>query len=471
MDNEANRFILLLFPLLILPLLIPTFLWRVHPTRQMVFLFLVPLAVSAGFFLSDVVVLIVLAMDGVFILLLLADIFTLPLFRQVFAAERTTPRIASLTKPHPVTLAIRNLSKFPYKILVRDDIPPGFVREIDAETDVFRQHVLPARSLEKLDYEMQPNQRGLFLMDMVAIRVKSLFGFWIRDFQISCKSELCVYPNLRQISQYEILARTDRLYQLGVRAVRRVGHDNDFERLRDYQLDDQFKFIDWSATAKRNKLMVKGFQTSRSQRIMFMVDCGRMMTNESEGLNLLDHSLNAMLMLGYVAIRQADDVGMLCFSDRILNYVPPGTGQRQMSRILHGCFDLFAEQVESRYDDAFSYLATRCRKRALVILITNVADEVNANQVSKHLKNLGGKHLPFGVFLRDHQIFDAVTDADDPKFRDFWRSGAAAQILNWRHKVITDLKHQGTLTLDVFPEEMTTPLINRYLEIKARQLL
>jgi uncharacterized protein (DUF58 family) len=228
-----------------------------------------------------------------------------------------------------------------------------------------------------------------------------------------------------------------------------------------------------------------------------------MMTNFcGDKLTLLDHSLNAALMLSYVAIRRFDAVGMLCFSNRIINYIPPASGQRQMNRMLHGFFNLNAEAVESRYDEAFGYLASRCRKRSLVILITNVADQVNARTIQNHLTHLTGRHLPLGVFLRDHQIFDplhhffdtlapfhqagtkltssqllardennSLTTTLFAKTRDYWRAGAAAEILNWRHKVINDLKHQGTLTLDLFPEDLTAPLINKYLEVKARHLL
>jgi uncharacterized protein (DUF58 family) len=466
-DPSVNRTVLFLFPLMVLPLLLPAAFRHVFPTRQMFTVFLVPLIASLSLFVIPSLAYAVLALDGVIVLFLLMDMLTVPIFRTPFSAERATERIVSLTKPHGIRLTVKNHSLFRYRIQIQDDVPDAFHQE----SAPFEERRLPGKSQEILEYHIQGSVRGLFKMETAAVRVKSLCGFWIRDFRLPCESELCVYPNLQQISQYEILARTDRLYQLGVRTVRRVGYDNDFERLRDYQLDDQFKFIDWMATARRNKLTVRDFQTSRSQRIVFLIDSGRMMTGESRGLNLLDHSLNAMLMLSYVALRQSDEVGMLSFSNRIINYIPVASGRRQMNRLLHGCFDLFPEHVESRYDDAFAYLSSRCRKRALVILVTNIADEVNADRVEKHLRNLSGKHLPFGVFLRDHQIFDAVSVEDTSGSRDFWAGGAAAQILNWRHKAITDLSRQGTLTLDVFPEEMTAPLINRYLEIKARQLL
>jgi uncharacterized protein (DUF58 family) len=195
-----------------------------------------------------------------------------------------------------------------------------------------------------------------------------------------------------------------------------------------------------------------------------------MMNNLSAGLSLLDHALNAMLMLGYVALRQGDSVGLICFSDRIHNFVPARGGMSQMNHLLHASFDRFPQLVESRYDLAFLHLATHCRKRALVVLVSNLIDEVNSFQVKRYLNAQVGRHLPLGVLLRDHQLFDAA-ESTRLAGRGLYRAGAAAQILSWRREVLHDLQQQGVLVLDVFPEEMTAPLVNRYLDIKARHLL
>ncbi|MDR1383088.1 MAG: DUF58 domain-containing protein [Planctomycetaceae bacterium] len=509
-----DRRVLLIFPAAVLAFLLPALFRRVFPTRRLFGLLIVPTVFSVtlycnrdffpfwgGWELSTVFLRFLLVLDSAIILVLAYDFFlTLPIFEQPFRVERQLERIASLSRPHLVRLRLENHSRFRYRLLIRDDVPASLA----PEPETFSERIMPRRSAETLEYDVNPTERGLFPFEKVALQIRSRFGFWRRYITLSCQSEICVYPNLRQMTEYDLLARADRLHQLGVRTARRVGHDNDFERLRDYQLDDQYKFIDWTATARRQKLTVKDFQMSRSQRIMFLVDCGRMMTNFcGSKLTLLDHSLNAALMLSYVAIRRFDAVGMLCFSNRIINYIPPATGQRQINRMLHGFFNLYAEPVESRYDEAFSYLASRCRKRSLVILITNVADQVNARTIQNHLTHLTGRHLPLGVFLRDHQMFDPLrnffgtldachqpgtkltssqllarnednsvtTETLFAKTDDYWRAGAAAEILNWRHKVINDLKHQGTLTLDLFPEEMTAPLINKYLEVKARHLL
>jgi uncharacterized protein (DUF58 family) len=304
----------------------------------------------------------------------------------------------------------------------------------------------------------------------IDLRLVSDWRLWQRYFTIPAESRLSVYPDLKQLSEYALLARLNRLNLVGLRRSRRIGQDNEFERLRDYTLDDNYKFIDWRSTARRNRLTVRDFQANHNQRVIFLIDCGRMMVNQAGGLSLLDHAFNAMLMLSYVALNRGDEVGLLLFSDEIHTYLPPGSGQKQTNRVLHASFDRFPRLVESRYDDAFLYLGTHCRKRSLVILITNVIDEFNANQVSQHLRNIVGRHLPLCVMLRDAQMFNAV-EAPQHESTEVFQAAAAADILNSRQRVLKDLSQQSVLTIDAFPGQLTAPLVNRYLDIKAKHLL
>jgi hypothetical protein len=141
-----------------------------------------------------------------------------------------------------------------------------------------------------------------------------------------------------------------------------------------------------------------------------------------------------------------------------------------MNQLLHASFDRFPELVESRYDEAFLYLNTHCKKRSLVVMVSNIIDEVNAHQIESYLRNLVGRHLPLGVLLRDRRLFDAA-DREPTDEIELFQGAAAAEILTWRHQVLRDLENHGVLALDVFPEDMTAPLVNSYLEIKARHLL
>jgi uncharacterized protein (DUF58 family) len=446
------------------PLLALAWWKRIYPHTPLAIALAIPCVLSLALLADSRLLPLIAVVDVVIPLVALVDLFTLPR-KKTLALERETTRVVSLKKNHRVTLHITNVSFRPRTVWVRDDIPQQF--EPQPREFVLR---LGPRSRTTVHYELQASRRGEFVLNHMNVRFRSLLGLWQRFVEYPQRTELHVYPDMQQLAEYAILARTNRLSLMGVRRTRRIGLENDFERLRDYTLDDNYKFIDWRASARRLKLTVKDFQTSQSQRILFLLDCGRLMTNESAGLSLLDHALNASLMLSYVALRQGDSVGMIAFADRVLRYVPPRGGMKQMNQLLHASFNRFPELVESRYDDAFMYLNTHCKKRSLVVLVTNIIDEVNAHQVESYLRNLVGRHLPLGVVLRDHRLFDAA-DREPASDRELFEAAAAAEILTWRHQVLRDLEHHGVLALDVFPEAMTAPLVNSYLEIKARHLL
>lgn len=408
---------------------------------------------------------IVLGLSGVAIAAVaLVDLLTIPSFRDV-RIERQMTRVASLENRHHVELKIDNRSSRVLRLSIVEDASDGLLIEPPEH-----ELVLAPEKRAELEHTITPHRRGAYHLECVYVAARSILGFWKRHYVVDCESQLHVYPDIKQISEYALLARTNRLSQIGVRRTRRAGQDNDFERLRDYQHDDNYKHIDWRSTARRQKLTVRQFQTDQSQRVIFLLDCGRMMTNEHEHLSLLDYALNSVLMLSYVALHQGDSVGMVCFSDRIHTYVPPASGKKQMNRLLHAGFDQFPQMVQSRFDEAFLYLSQHCRRRSLVVLVTNVIDQVNASQIENYMQNLVGCHLPLLVLLRDHRIFQAA-DNPSPDPEIMFRSAAASQLLLWRNHVIRSMRARGSLTLDVFPDELTSPLVNQYLSIKARHQL
>lgn len=402
-----------------------------------------------------------------------------------FAAKREAGRVVSLGKPHQVAVVIDNRSRFARRVDLADDLPDEF-QTIQREF----HKLLPPRSRTTIEYRLQALRRGLFRMEWIHLRTRSPWGLWHRYLRLAAETEVHVYPDLKQLGQYELLARTNRLSLLGMRRSRRIGNENEFERLRNYTLDDDHRHIDWRASARRRELTVRDFQTNQNQQVLFMVDCGRLMTGTGGQLPLLDHSLNAVLMLSWIALSRGDSVGLLLFSNRILGFVPPRSGTSHVNRMLHASFNHFASYTESRFDLAFRHLDQKVRKRSLVILITNLMDQINANLIRDHLAIVAGKHLPLGVFLRDQDLFGlhglsassmasgAATawqtgfSSDPAGSEDTLAAQAVAQqIIAWRAEVLARLALRGVLTLDVAPEAMTAPLVNQYLEIKARGLL
>jgi len=446
------------------PLLLIAWRSRTYPTGRLVRLLLIPAFATVALARWPEVRIELLALDALILLVALIDLPTTARGKSLFV-RRKMGRTSSLRRRHPVELTVENRGRRAIRADIRDDVDPV----LDPDPATF-EVTIPPRSRVSVEYELRAKRRGAFRFEWMYFRVFSTFRLWRKYLTKPVRSTLNVYPDMKQLSQYAVLARTDRLNLLGLRRIRRIGMEHDFERLRDYTVDDNYKFIDWRSTARRRKLTVRDFQTSQSQRLIFLVDCGRMMTNEAAGLSLLDHGFNALLLLAHVALSRNDAVGMITFSDRVHGFVPPRSGMSQMNRLLHAAFDRFPALVESRYDEAFRYLGARCRRRSLVVLLTNVIDEVNALRVEGYLSNLTGRHLPMGVLLRDHRLFDPV-EGEKAENADVYEAGAAAQILSWRRQVIRDLESKGVLSLDVFPEHMTAPLVNRYLEIKARNLL
>ncbi len=461
----------LLLALLVVPLVIAAWRARIYPAPAWVALLTGSLLLSLLTVFVPAMLLAVLFLDGLIVAVTVGDFFlTYRLTNRGITVVRQMPRSCSLGVPISCELTVENRTGMTLVGAVKDDLPETFESRPVA-------HDLRLPNLGRVTARRQliPHRRGAFVLEYVYLQVASPLRLWSRQLRLPCESRLNVYPDMKQLSNYALLARTNRLSLIGVRRTRHVGHDSDFERLRDYSRDDNYRHIDWRSTARRRKLTVRQFQSDQSQRVMFLLDCGRMMTNERDGYTLLDHALNATLMMAYVALQRGDSVGMLCFSDKIHAYLPPRGGGSQMNRLIQAGFDQFPRLVESRYDQAFLYLAGRCKRRSLVVLTTNVIDEVNAGAVVDYLGNLSGRHLPLGVLLRDREMFDAADNPGDPQASgdrfQMYRAAAAADILLWRDQVLKDLQHRGVLVVDTFPDELTAPLVNQYLEIKAKHLL
>ncbi|TWU26649.1 hypothetical protein Pla52o_05020 [Novipirellula galeiformis] len=457
----------LFLSLIALPLIVASWRAKIYPTRWWVGLLGSSIVFSLITVFVPAMIIAVGLIDGIILIAAVLD-FLLVYFatNHGIRATRSLPRTCSLGVPVASEITIENETPLTLTGAACDDLPEHF-------TATPEQHALrlPPRGRMTAHRKLTPGRRGAFELERVYLRFFSPLKLWNRHLQIEVHDRLNVYPDMKQLSDYALLARTNRLSLIGVRRTRRIGQDSDFERLRDYSRDDNYRHIDWRSTARRHKLTVRQFQSDQSQRVIFLLDCGRMMTNEQNGYSLLDHALNAVLMMAYVALHQGDAVGMLCFSDTIHAYIPPRGGSSQMNRLIQAGFDQFPRLVESRYDQAFLYLSTHCKRRSLVVLATNVIDEVNASVVVDYLSNINGQHLPLGVLLRDREMFDAAdAPSNDDRFQ-MYRAAAAADILLWRHQVLKDLQHRGVLCVDAFPDELTAPLVNQYLDIKAKHLL
>ena len=429
------------------------------PARALVLLALFPLGLALATLLDHTLLYPMLAVDlGI---ALVAGFDALLARKSLVTVRRHAPGVFSIGKPNVVTLEVKSTARRRLAVSVTDDL---FATAESADLPLTLD--LPAGGRESARYRVIPSRRGAHSLGDHHVRYPSPFGFWIRQITIPAELPVKVYPDVQAVRAYELLARQDR-DPSAQRASRRRGGESEFERLREYRRGDEFRSIDWKATARRQKLISREYQLESNQNLLFVLDAGRLMTARSAGLSLFDHALNATLMLSHIAARGGDRVGLLAFAGEIKSYAPPARGAGASRQIIQAGYDLHPELVESSYGAAFEHIGLRVRKRSLVVLFTQVVDDVAASALLKMMRGVLPRHLPLMVLLRDVEIDELVEGAGvDPYVR-----GAAAELLGFHDRLVRDLKKHGALVLDVTPAQLTPQLINRYLEIKARHLL
>jgi uncharacterized protein (DUF58 family) len=318
----------------------------------------------------------VLALDGAVALAAVLDLaWTWPVLAGL-RGRLTAPRVWSRDRPVDVVVHL----EVPHRLGVRLEVVPDLPRALVADPSQ-REVAIPGRRRAEVAFRVTGTRRGTVVLRGAHVRLASRLGLWRLSRRVGEGVTVAVHPDLRQVADYALLARADRLDLIGVRRARRTGGDTEFERLRDHHSDDPLNRIDWKATARRDRLTVREYQTSQCQAMTLLVDAGRLMgartgtTVPGGGTRaLLDHAIDAALLLAWVALAQRDRVGLIAYSDGIRRRIPSGAGPRRFQQLVHALHDLEVEPVLSRHDEALVTLARTERKRSLVVLLTQVLD-------------------------------------------------------------------------------------------------
>ncbi len=315
-------------------------------------------------------------------------------------------------------------------------------------------------------YHVRPPRRGDYAFGDLYLRWQSVLGLVRRQARFPAAQPVKVYPNLVDVRKYDLLLRRNRLWELGLRQTRVLGAGREFERLRDYQPDDEYRRINWKATARRGKPISAEFETERTQNVMALVDVGRMMRSPVGDISKLDFAINAVLLLAYVTAHKGDRIGMLTFADAVQQWLAPRGGTGQFQRMLEFLYRVEGQAVEPDYGAAFAYFATRQNKRSLVIVFTDLTGTLGMQSLVAHMARLRQRHLPLLVTMRDPTV-QRLSQQPVVDSQSLYERTVAEQLLDERRLVLDRLRHQGVLTLDVPANELNVALINKYLELKA----
>jgi uncharacterized protein (DUF58 family) len=357
------------------------------------------------------------------------------------------------------------------EVEIRPDLPAEIVCSELADKRALSVRLIRNRTSE-LRYHLVPRRRGRYTLGNHFIRYPSRLRLWTRQEVLPSVREIQVYPDLALIRTFELLARQHRQYAL-VRASRLRGGESEFARLRDYTSDDDYRFIDWKATARRNQLTTREFQLESDQNIFLVLDSGRLMTGDVAGLSHFDLALNSALLMAHVASRGGDRVGLMCFDEDIRAFLSPQGGPKSTARLVRATYDLHPQLNESAFQKALSAFDSRIKQRCLLMIFTQLLDNTAVAELSAQLRLLAKKHLPVVIILEDTELSDmaALPSESTGTSRELFDRGAAAELLRWKAEAVSLLKKSGALVIETPAVDLNNRVINRYLTIKAQHAL
>ncbi len=382
-----------------------------------------------------------------------------------FEVARLHDTKLSLGVDNPVTINLRNRSRRGTSFTVRDEAPEQF----RIETRLLSGEAQPLGAWEGI-YHVQPLRRGDYQFGDISLRWLGPLRLVLRQGRVKAANPVKVYPNLMDVRKYDLMLRRNRLQEIGLRNTRMFGEGTEFERLREYLPDDEYRRINWKATARRHRPVTIQYQTERSQNVMAVLDTGRMMQSPVADIAKLDYAVNAVLLLGYVATGKGDRVGVMSFADDVSHYLAPRQGRGQFYRMLEVLYGVDAQQIEPNYRKALTYLAAKQRRRALIVIFTDLSSGASMESLVAQVSLLARSSLPLVVTISDPDVHKASEQQPHDSLTVYQRA-TARQMLDERKVILDTLRKRGVLTLDVPANQLSMAVINRYLELKGRMIL
>lgn len=402
------------------------------------------------------------ALTGLLLLLVAIDAGLL-YGRPAPTLERSLPSALSIGEWHEQTLTLTNPAGAAARLWVAPVMPEGL--EAREPRVALR---LEAGEVRRYGLGLRASRRGVIALEHVDLKLTGPLQLLDLALRRAAPVEARVYPNFHAVAAYALMSAERRQAQLGVHQQRRRGEGLEFFQLREYREGDSLRQVDWKAASRRNQLISREYREEQNQQIVFLLDCGRRMHSRDGALTHFDHVLNAVLLLTWSALRQGDAVGVQTFSGPE-RWLPPRRGGSAMNDVLNTVFDLQTTEAPSDYAEAVTRLAQRQRRRALVVLITNLRDD-DAADMPVALAALRRTHLVLVASLREPALDEAL-DAPLDDLQGALRLAGLHHYLEDRQRAHQSLRARGVQTLDVTPAGLPAALVHQYLDIKRAGLL
>jgi uncharacterized protein (DUF58 family) len=401
-----------------------------------------------------------LAVDGVLLVVALVDAWLAPSPAAV-VVERETPGVVPLGREAPVRWLVGNPTDRPLRAHLADQLAPS-LRAGSRRAAV----VVPARGRATAATTIRPSRRGRFDVSELTVRVAGPLGLAARQARRRQPDTIRVYPPFTSREEAELRIDKARILEVGQRSAKGQGGATEFDQLREYNVDDESRRIDWAATARTGKAIVRTYRAEKNQTVLLLLDAGRMMAGRVADVPRLDHAMDAVMMLTAVATRLGDRAGLVAFDQQVRAIVPPGHARDQLGRVTEAMFTLEPQLVESDYRGAFAQTLARFRRRALLVVFTELAEQAMAETLLPALPLVARGNIVVIASVRDPQVL-AWARAVPEDATGAYRRAAAAASLDERRRTIARLRGLGATVVDAPPGELAPQLADVYLRVKA----
>lgn len=366
---------------------------------------------------------------------------------------------------NPVQIHLENRYLFPVRLTVIDELPFQF----QARDTQFFAKLSPAEK-KTVGYDLHPVKRGEYSFGTLNIFAVSPIGLVKRRYRYSQDTIVPVYPSFLQMKKYELLAISNYLTDTGIKKIRRLGNNSEFERIKEYVAGDEFRTVNWKATARRGKLMTNQYQDERAQQVYSLIDMGRIMKMPFEGLSLLDYAINTSLVISNIAMIKEDKAGIITFSNKVQTVLPANKRSGQLSKILELLYNQKTGYLESDFQRLYATVKTKINQRSLLLLYTNFESLSGLQRQIKYLKMLVNNHLLVVIFFKNTELENSVLQPALTT-EQVYNKAIAEKFIYEKKMIVKELERYGIHSIYTEPAKLSVNTINKYLELKSRGLI
>jgi uncharacterized protein (DUF58 family) len=398
----------------------------------------------------------------VLLAVIITDMILLYRVKKGLTGERIAADKLSNGDENEIVLQFQNLYSYPVTLRVFDELPHQFQKR-DLE---FNFELKPGEE-KTIRYNLRPVKRGEYSFGSVNVLLSTPVALLARRFKFSSDKTVPVYPSYLQMRKFELMAIHNRLTETGIKKIRKIGNNQEFELIKEYVQGDDIRTINWKATARRSSLMVNHYQDERSQQVYSLIDKGRVMQMPFNGMSLLDYAINTTLVISNIAVKKFDKAGLITFQDKIGTMLPAGRKNDQMARILEVLYNQKTAYRETDFSVVHGFVRQKISHRSLLLLFTNFETLSSLERQLPYLKSLALRHVLVVIFFENTEIKSLLDNPADT-VKEIYHKAIAEKFAYEKKLIVKELKRHGIFAVLTPPEKLSINTINMYLELKAR---